>query len=306
MEVPKSHVTAVIPTLDEEGCIGLVIDELRANGIERILVVDGGSRDRTREVAASKGVPVVMQEGRGKAMAVKTALKYVETPWVLVIDGDYTYDASYVDSLLRVAAEGYDEVIGARLIGRENIPPLNRLGNWVITRTFNLLFGTRLSDVCSGMYLVRTDVLREVWFEAKGFSVEVEIAAHVASTTRRIAEVPVRYRKRPAGEPKLGKRHGFQIMFDAVRLAWRYNPTMVVFALGSLPLVPGVPIFLWVFYEYVFRGVEHFVWAILSLQMLGVGLISMLLALMSIYLKRMEYRIMERIDRALRQRQSGP
>lgn len=292
----RGDVTAVIPTLDEEKGVGLVIEELRANGIEKIIVVDGGSRDRTREIASSKGAKVVMQEGRGKALALKTALRFVETPWMLVIDGDNTYDASYVDAMLR-AADEYDEVIGARLVGRENIPPLNRLGNWVITRTFNLLFGTRLSDVCSGMYLVRTDVMREVWFEGRGFSVEVEAAAHVASTSRRITEVPVRYRRR-VGEPKLGRRHGFRIMFDAVRLAWRYNPTMVIFALGSLPLAPGVPILLWVFYEYVFRGVEHFVWAIISLQLVSVGFISMLLAVVSLYLKRMEYRLIERIEKA--------
>jgi len=99
-----------------------------------------------------------------------------------------------------------------------------------------------------------------------------------------------------------GRRHGLQIMLDAVRLAWRYNPTVVVFALGSVPLLPGVPILLWVFYEYVFRRVEHFVWAIISLQLVSVGFVSMLLAIVSLYLKRMEYRLTERIEKAVRQR----
>jgi len=99
---------------------------------------------------------------------------------------------------------------------------------------------------------VLTDVAEEIWFEGRGFSLEVEVAAHVASTSRRITEVPIRYRKL-AGMAKLRKRHGFQVLLDAVRLAWRYNPAMVVFALGSLPLIPGVPILIWVFYEYVFR-----------------------------------------------------
>jgi len=294
----KGDITAVIPTLNEEEGVGLVIDELKANGIENIVVVDGGSADKTRDVAAARNVAVVIQEGRGKALAVKTALNYVRTPWMLVIDGDHTYDASYIDSMLE-AAERNDEVIGARLMGRENIPLLNRLGNWVITRVFNILFGTKLSDVCSGMYLVRTDIAEEVWFEGRGFSLEVEMAAHVASTTRRIAEVPIRYRKR-AGKAKLGRRHGFLIIIDAVRLAWRYNPAMVVFALGSLPLIPGVPILIWVFYEYVFRRVEHFIWAIISLQLVSVGLISILLTIMSIYLKRLEYRLTEKMEKVLK------
>lgn len=90
----KSEITTVIPTLNEEEGVGLVIDELRDNGIENIVVVNGGSTDRTREVAAARGAVVVMQEGKGKALAIKTALRYVKTPWMLVIDGDHTYDAS--------------------------------------------------------------------------------------------------------------------------------------------------------------------------------------------------------------------
>lgn len=67
-----------------------------------------------------------------------------------------------------------------------------------------------------------------------------------------------------------------------------------------MPLIPGVPILLWVFYEYVFRRVEHFVWAIISLQLVSVGLVSMLLSIMSLYLKRLEYRLTEKIEKALK------
>ena len=236
---PAGLVTVVIPTLNEEGAIGRVIEELRAHGWTNILVVDGGSSDRTREVAESMGARVILQEGRGKADAIRTAVRYVETPYVVVMDGDCTYPAGRIADLLREAeGRGLDEVIGARRWGRENIPLLNRLGNWVITRAFNLLFGTRLSDVCSGMYLVRTEVLREVGFEARGFSVEVEVAAHVASTTRRIGEVPIEYRPR-VGRPKLGKRHGFAIMLDALRLALRYNPVFLLFSSASLITLPS-------------------------------------------------------------------
>ncbi len=293
--VSKDEVTAIIPTLNEEQGIGLVIDELRANGINKIIVVDGGSTDRTRDIASSKGVRVVIQEGRGKALAIKTALKYVDTPWILVIDGDYTYDASYINEMLSIA-DRYDEVIGARIIGRNNIPLINRFGNWVITKVFNILFGTKLSDVCSGMYLIRTDIAREVWFRGKGFSVEVEIAAHVASTTRRITEIPIRYRKR-LGRAKLGKHHGILIILNAIRLAWWYNPTFLIFSLGSLSLIPGIPTLLWVAYEYLFRGVKHFIWAILSLQLVGIGIISILLTIMSLYLKHLEYRLIEKMEK---------
>lgn len=291
-------VTIVIPTLNEEEAIGPVIDELKGFGWNNILVVDGNSDDATRTIAASKGAKVVVQEGRGKADAIKTAVKHVATPYVVVMDGDYTYPAKHIAELLEKAVgEGLDEVIGARRRGREHIPLVNRFGNWVITKAFNLLFATHLSDVCSGMYLVRTDVLREVRFEAKGFSVEVEIAAHVASTTRRIDEIPIEYRRR-IGRPKLGKRHGFTIMLDALKLALRYNPVFLLFSASSLILVPSLTLAAWVGYRWLLQGVKHYVWGIIAIVGVGVGFISLLLAIMALYLKRLELRILERLQRA--------
>lgn len=290
-------VTVVIPTLNEEQAIGKVIEELRSHGLDNILVVDGGSSDKTREIAESMGARVILQEGSGKAGAIYTSLKHVSTPYIVVMDGDYTYPAHRIPDLLREAEEKkLDEVIGARKRGRENIPLLNRFGNWVITKAFNLLFATRLSDVCSGMYLVRTETLREVEFVAKGFSVEVEIAAHVASTTRRIGEIPIEYRPR-LGKPKLRKWHGLLIALDAVRLALRYNPVFLIFASASLILVPSTLLAAWVGYRWLTLGVKHYVWGIIAVICLGVGALSLLLAAMALYLKRLELRILERLQR---------
>ena len=215
------ELTIVIPTLNEAEAIGHVIDELRALGYTNLLVVDGRSTDGTPEVAKRKGARVIFQEGAGKADAIRTAMRHVETPYVLVMDGDLTYDPSFIGELLELAKRtGAGEVIGARLWGRENIPLLNRLGNWLITITFNLLFGTKLRDVCSGMWLARTEVLKRVPYESKGFSIEV--AASVLSTSGRVLELPIRYRPR-LGRAKLKPFHGFLILLTILRmgLKWR-------------------------------------------------------------------------------------
>jgi dolichol-phosphate mannosyltransferase len=292
----NSKLTVVIPTLREEEGIGKVIEELYRFGIKNVLVVDGGSEDRTREIASSMGASVIIQEGRGKADAIRTALKHVETPYMVVMDGDHTYPARHIAELLELAEKKrLDEVIGFRARGRENIPLVNRLGNWIITKAFNLLFATNLSDVCSGMWLVRTDVAREVEFEAKGFSVEVELAAHVASTTRRIGEVPIEYRPR-MGKPKLKRRHGLTIMLSALRLALRYNPTFLLFSAASSIVIPSSILAAWVGYRWLALGIKHYIWGVIAVVGLGVGAISLMLAAMALYLKRLELRLMEKLQ----------
>ena len=292
---PDEELTVVIPTLNEADAIGKVIDELREYGYNNILVVNGHSDDGTAEVAREKGAHVILQEGTGKADAIRTAAMYVKTPYVLVMDGDYTYDPAYIRAMLEVI-KGADEVIGARVYGRENIPLLNRLGNWIITKAFNLLFGTKLRDVCSGMWMTRTEVLREMVPETRGFSIEVEVAANIASSAGLIKEVPIRYRRR-IGKPKLKRIHGFSILKDVLKLSWAYNPVFFIFAISSLILLPSLSVLAWVAFELFFFGVKHHVWAIIGIIGAGIGVIALLLSIMALYLKRLEYRIMSKLKR---------
>ncbi len=290
----RDLVTVVIPTLNEREAIGAVIDEVRSCGYTRIVVVDGGSTDGTIEIAKEKGVTVIMQEGRGKADAIATALKHVETPFMLVMDGDYTYPAKYIDELLAKAIDDRcDEVIGARLYG-EGHSPIFRFGNIVLTKLFNFLFGTKLRDVLSGMYLVRVDAVRDMLFEMKGFSIESEIAAHIASTGGKICEVPIEYRKR-LGKKKLGIRHGIKIALDMVRLAYRYNPVSLMLIPSLLISLVGLALLGYVAYYYLVYGVKYYVKALIGLILFALGAAGTFISLLSIYLKRMEIRIYRRI-----------
>ena len=280
-------VFVIIPTLNEEKAIGKVLDELLSIGLskDQILIVDGHSTDKTREIAINKGVKVILQKGKGKADAIFTALEHVNRSYVMIMDGDYTYPAGHIHDLLRKAYEDKcDEVIGARVWGRSNIPLINRIGNKLLTFMFNMLFGTKLKDVLSGMYLVKYDILREITWEMKGFSAEVEIAAHTASTGK-ICECPISYRKR-IGEKKLKIIHGLSIGRDIIRLVWRYNPAFFIFMIGALLLIPGLGLGAWVAYHYFFTGIKYYVKGLVALSLALVGFISLILAILSLYLKR--------------------
>ncbi len=293
-----SDFTIVIPTLNEEDSIGAVIDEILSLGLKKedILLVDGGSTDNTLKIAESRGVKVIMQEGSGKADAIKSALKQIKTRYAVFMDGDYTYPAKHIIDLLKVAkCGGYDEVIGSRQWGRENIPIVNRLGNWMLNKLFSLLFNFSIKDVLSGMYVIDTLTVGESVIEMKGFSIESEIAAHVISTTGKITEIPINYRKR-IGKKKLKLRHGLSIARDMIRLAWRYNPAFFIFSLGALLLIPGILLGGWVAYRLLFNGVKHHYKGLIAIMLVLTGVQSSLLAVMALFIKRVERRFIERIE----------
>jgi len=110
----KQNVTVVIPTLNEAEAIREVIEEVRAEGYNNILVVDGYSTDRTDRIAFGNDVGLVYQHGIGKAGGVKTALEFAKTPFVLFMDGDGTYDPKDIWRLVN-HTDHYAHVIGARI-----------------------------------------------------------------------------------------------------------------------------------------------------------------------------------------------
>lgn len=296
MPVSKDHITVVIPTKNEGEAVGLVLEELKQHGYDNILVVDGYSVDNTVDVANCNGGQVIFQHGRGKTGALRTAVEHVDTPYMLVMDGDHSYSAEDIGRFLD-HAENYDQIIGSRIEGRESIPRLHRFGNWVITKVFNLLMGTNLSDVCSGMYLLRTEKGRGLELNSAGFDVEAEIAAQMA-TGGKLTEVPISYRMR-VGESKLSTwRTGLGLLCSVVGLATRFNPVLLFSSVAVAALIPAALAVGWALYLNFFHGRWEFNWLLFGSILFLLGAQGLTVATISILLKRMEHRIGQRMKEA--------
>jgi dolichol-phosphate mannosyltransferase len=287
----KNRVTIVLPTLNESGAISQVIEELRDEGYNNIVVVDGYSTDMTDRIAFGNGVELAYQHGVGKAGAVRTALEHAKTPYVLFMDGDATYDPKDIWRLSN-HTDHYAHVIGAR--DRKHIGHLHRYGNWMISQLFSLLFGVRVSDVCSGMYLLETVEAKTYSVEEPGFVVEIELAAQSASQ-QQLTEVPINYRPRIGDRKPSTWRDGRAILSAAFKLAWRYNPILVYSGLAGLLLIPAASILLWTLFDYLARGAWHTGWALLAAIFVIVATQSITLTGASVLTKRTEQRILREI-----------
>lgn len=290
----KDDVTVILPVLNEEEGVGVVIDEILQNGYRNILVIDGYSTDNTVQAAQRRGVTVIQQHGRGKTGAIRTAIENASTPFLLVMDGDYTYNPDDIERFL-AHANGYDQIVGAR--ERKNISKLHQLGNWILCTFFNTLLGTSISDVCSGMYLMKLESAKQLNFRSKGFSVEVEVLAQMALQGN-VTEVPVGYRQR-IGKAKLSTLvHGFAILRSILSLARLYNPVFLFSTAAASAAIPGLAILLWVLSEWLFRrGLLHSGWALVGMMLLLLSSQAFIVGTIALLLKRTEIRTERLIKR---------
>ncbi len=102
----KLRLTVIIPTLNEEECIGEVLDEIHAalgsSGMTyEVMIVDGMSKDRTREIASSKSAQVVEEPRKGYGRAYKTGFEMAKGEVIATLDGDCTYPADMIIPLMK-------------------------------------------------------------------------------------------------------------------------------------------------------------------------------------------------------------
>lgn len=285
----RDQVTVVIPTLDEEQAIGPLVDEIKAAGYWKILVVDGYSRDKTVEFAKQKGVQVVGQHGKGKTGAVLVARDMVETPYFILMDGDYSYDPKDIDRFV-VYADGYDQVIGFRPKRSPNVSRTHRFGNWILTKTFNILMGSNIPDVACGMYLLRTQTVKRLLIDVQGLEVDHEIAAQVFIEGK-MTYVPINYRQRLGKTKVLTWRQGIRSWMTVVSSARRYSPVVLFGLVVAIALIPALSFLGYAAYLYLALHVYHSGYFLASLMFLVIGGQGLTLATIGYMLRRMERRL---------------
>lgn len=193
------RIGVVIPALDEEQAIGLVVAEVRPL-VADIVVVDNGSRDRTAEVARAAGARVVAEPRRGYGQACLTGIAALGDVDVIVfLDGDYSdHPAQLADVVAPIVEGRADMVIGSRTLGRAapgSHPWHAVAGTRFCVALMNGLIGTRATDLGPFRAITRAGLARLGMKDRDyGWTVEMQVKAQRAGL--RVVEVPVDYRPR--------------------------------------------------------------------------------------------------------------
>jgi dolichol-phosphate hexosyltransferase len=192
-------VSVLLPTLNEEESVGKTIREVRAVVPQaEIVVIDGLSTDRTVEIARSLGARVLFEKRKGKAFAIKTAFREIDSDYAVMIDVDLTYPVNDIPKFISLL-KGADLVMGSRFGGRIEpgaMSSTNALGNRVISLFASILFLRSVSDVCTGMWAFRKSSYKAIEITAHTFELECNLFAQSVKKGFRICEVPINYARR--------------------------------------------------------------------------------------------------------------
>jgi len=202
--------TVVVPTLNEEGSLRLVLPRLKAVfaklGVRgEVLVVDGRSKDATVAVAESGGARVLTQTGRGLGGALREGILAAGSPWVAVVDADGSHPPEILAEMWNKRSAA-DLVIASRYVpGGSAVMGLLRQ---ILSRSLNVVSRVVLElpvhDASGGFRLYRAELARAAAAAATAndFTIQQELLVGILSRGGKVLEIPFRYEPRLDGASK--------------------------------------------------------------------------------------------------------
>lgn len=191
-------ITVSMITLNEEEAIGKVVDDIRRVVPDAEILVVDSSRDRTAEIAESKGCRVLRQfppQGYGPAMS--RAVREASGEVVVTLDCDDTYPVDMIPRFVAMIEEGWDLVNGSRVWRRPKAMPLaNFLANRIFAIGARLLHGIRTTDLHSGMRAYRKSMIDRVEWNEKGPALPVDMLVIPFRRGFLVTDIPIDYRER--------------------------------------------------------------------------------------------------------------
>jgi len=256
-----------IPSYNEEKTIGEVIRKIprTVEGIDQVqvIVVDGGSTDKTIRVAKEAGADKIISSKTREGLALgfkrglDTALE-LEADIIVNIDADDQYDPTQIPALIKPMIEGEaDIVLGSRFKGYiEDMPLQKRFGNKIATYVTRSLSGLQISDAQTGFRAFTREAVMKLNILSK-YTYTQETIIQAAYKKLKIVEVPIKFRRRKEGKSRLilnlfdyAKKAGLTVLLTYLN----YRPLKTFIYMGLSLMAVGILAGLRVMAHYLLTG----------------------------------------------------
>ena len=228
--------SVLVPVYNEERTLDEIVRRVCAVNLPKeIILVDDGSKDRSREILTRlheenrrggdplNEIKIIFQpENQGKGAALKSAIAHATGDVLLIQDADLEYDPKDYPNLLQPIQEGVADVVyGTRFAGGGAHRVLffwHSMGNRILTLLSNMLTNLNLSDMEVGFKVFRAEALKGIELQSKRFGFEPEITVKLAKKGCRFYEVPIAYHGRTYLEgKKITWKDGLAALYYMIR-----------------------------------------------------------------------------------------
>ena len=226
----KQMVSFIVPVLNEELNIRDTVDTIRKNvsasALEyEIIIVDGGSSDRTVEIAnslavADKKIRVCSNmEIKGFGHAFKTGATLSKGDYVLMIPGDNEIPGETISLLLKKAGEA--DMIIPYFVNQELRKVSRKIISGLFVRLLNVISGLKL-QYYNGTVLYRSSVIKGYNIRTAGFAYQAEALINLLKRGFTYREVAAGIQKRSGGKTKIfGLKNVISVLGFLIALLWR-------------------------------------------------------------------------------------
>lgn len=233
-------ITLLALTLNEIDGVRAIMPQIKREWFDQIIIVDGGSNDGTIEWARENGFEVYVQQRKGIRHAYLEVLPLIKGTIVLSFSPDGNCPPAAIPLIIDRMREGYDLVIGSRYLGdakSEDDDAITSFGNWLFTKTINILHGASYTDAMVIFRAFRRSLIGELELDREEsyhlpeklfgtvISWEPLMSVRAAKARKKIAEVAVGEPPRIGGVRKLQiLRWGAAYYFQFWRELWYWRP----------------------------------------------------------------------------------
>ncbi len=272
----KPKIIAAIPAYNEEKTIAKVVLSAKKE-VDRVVVIDDGSKDATSEIAEALGAVVFgHKENLGYGAAIQTCFKAVKElngDIMVILDGDGQHNPGEIPPLVKKIREGFDVVIGSRFLKKNTIPKYRKFGIKILNKAIRRA-GVNTNDCQSGYRAYSKKAIEQIHLKENGMAASAEILLQAQVKGLKFCEVPIDCDYgvvHPSTQSPLS--HGVIVLVSILRHIEFSRPMQFFGLIGILFLGGGIVMGIWVLRNFNASG---------SLP-LGPTLIMFLLVLLGVF-----------------------
>lgn len=217
---------SIIVAAKEEGKNLVNILPILKSYSDDVIVVDGHSKDNTKNICNQRGVNFVLDHGLGKGDAQRVGIEIAKNDYVIFFDADGSHDENDINYIYKlITSQKYDLVICSRKKGGSYdltanttfIGFIRSTGCDFLTLIFNKFFKTNFSDILFSYKSIRKDKFVNLNTKENGFGIEIDILINSVKKEYSIIEIASRENSRVHGKSKLNTFFGIYFIYQIIR-----------------------------------------------------------------------------------------